>query len=153
MSSSVFDRPLRLELKPSRYLYLLILIGYGGALLLLWLTPLWWPVKLLLTLALLGDGWRQVRRHVWYRHCAAIPALIWHEDGRWVVPGDGTREDSELTLKQSFVHPWLVVLNFAAGRWRTNSVVILPDALEHDTFRRLRVRLRMEGGSSAAQAP
>lgn len=149
MSSSVFDRPLRLELKPSRYLYLLILISYGGASLLLWLTPLWWVLKLLLTLLLLGDGRRQLRRHVWYRPPAAIQELIWKEDGRWVRPGAGTIQDTELTLKQSFVHPRLVVLNFAAGRWRTNSVVILPDALDRDTFRRLRVRLRVEGGNSA----
>ncbi len=153
MSSGVFDRPLRLELQPSRYLVFFVLISYGGALLLLWVTSLWWVLKLVLSLVLLGDGRRQWRRHVWFQHPAALKELIWKEDGRWVAPGEGTAEDLELTLKQSFVHPWLVVLNFAAGHWRTHSVVILPDALAPETFRRLRVRLRMEGGNSAAQAP
>ena len=44
----------------------------------------------------------------------------------------------------AFVQPWLVILGYRAGRWRRRYLLLLPDMLDADTLRRLRVRLRTQ---------
>jgi hypothetical protein len=50
----------------------------------------------------------------------------------------------------TYVHPWLVVLNFRlADRRRLRSLVLLPDTLDADSFRHLRLRLGLIGDPAA----
>jgi hypothetical protein len=61
--------------------------------------------------------------------------------GRWLCSG---RRQGEATLLGKQVWRYLVVMDFQCcdeqGAWRQR-VVVLPDAVPADTFRRLRVRL------------
>jgi toxin CptA len=54
----------------------------------------------------------------------------------------GTEFDAVLG-PQAFVQPWLVILQYRVSRWRSHYLLLLPDMLDPDTLRRLRVRLRM----------
>jgi len=84
----------------------------------------------------------------WPRHASrtapdCVRALSWEGDGSCHLEYvDGAACRATL-YRQAFVQPWLVILQLeVAGRRR--SLVILPDMLDPATFRRLRVRLRME---------
>jgi hypothetical protein len=43
-----------------------------------------------------------------------------------------------------FMQPWLVILHFRRDDGRTVRLVLLPDMLDADSFRRLRVRLLID---------
>jgi len=77
-----------------------------------------------------------------------VKTLVWKEDGEWLLETiDG--ESLPATLHEStYVHPWLVVLNFRQANKRgLLSFALAPDALDSETFRELRVRLKVEGKS------
>jgi hypothetical protein len=43
-----------------------------------------------------------------------------------------------------FLQPWLVILHFRRDDGRAARLVLLPDMLDRETFRRLRVRLLID---------
>ena len=43
-----------------------------------------------------------------------------------------------------FILPWLVILGFNSRRRDMRYLVLLPDMLDQDIFRKLRVRLKLE---------
>ena len=50
--------------------------------------------------------------------------------------------------ESTYVHPWLVVLNFRqADKRGLLTFALAPDALDGETFRELRVRLKIEGNA------
>ena len=95
----------------------------------------------------------------------AVTALHWRDSGEWELHGGGIERrkrsaaDSSLESQHSVsqqtiaaqlqpastVHPFMTVLNFFCEQqpWhrRRVSVVILPDSLDAEDFRRLRVHL------------
>ena len=80
------------------------------------------------------------------RGFANVNILTWKEGSEWVLElNDGTQVETYL-LPSSYVSPWLVVLNFSkAENQRGRSVTLFRDALDQDTFRKLRVRLGLDG--------
>ncbi len=52
----------------------------------------------------------------------------------------GVIRDASL-LSSSFVRPWLTVLNFSVGRFGRRSIILVPDAVDAEALRRLRVRV------------
>lgn len=76
----------------------------------------------------------------------AIDSMTWKEGTDWVIEfKNGYRYETQL-LPSSFVSPWLVVLNFeCTDEQPRRSVTLFRDALDDESFRRLRVRLGMEG--------
>ena len=79
------------------------------------------------------------------RHDKSVTALLWDDLGEWKLFFRSGEEVVRLE-PDTLVSSWLVVLNFsataAAGHY---SAVILPDSLDRESFRRLRVRLRLDG--------
>ena len=77
---------------------------------------------------------------------ANINILTWKEGGEWVLElNDGTQYETYI-LPSSYVSPWLVVLNFSqVENQRGRSVTFFRDALDQESFRRLRVRMGLEG--------
>ena len=77
---------------------------------------------------------------------ANIDTLTWKESDEWVLGfRDGTQAETHL-LPSSYASTWLVVLNFnKAENRRAQSVVLFRDAFDEESFRRLRVRLGMDG--------
>lgn len=123
-----------IELKPSRWLGLLLLamaLLAGMAVALADLAP---PLQWALAAAIvLAAGFTLARQR------GPMPQLGVDGAGRlWVRdPGDEWREAS--VARDSFVSPLLCVLGLEPGRRR---LILLPDSVEADAWRRLRVSLR-----------
>lgn len=75
-----------------------------------------------------------------------ISILTWKEGGEWVLELNNGEQYETYLLPSSYVSRWLVVLNFRKSEdQRSRSVTLFRDALGEKVFRRLRVRLRMDG--------
>jgi toxin CptA len=118
---------------------------HGSALLLIPVLPLGVVPRALLALVVIlgfaaGIGGQVVHLLPWSPREA-----VWHPDGSWTLTlASGRALDARL-LPSSYVSPSLVVLSFRCGRLRYCSLVLLPDNLQPDLLRRLRVRLRLAG--------
>lgn len=86
-------------------------------------------------------SWRmQVRRH----HPEAVCSVDWGE-GKHCLLGLHSGRQEEVSLSaEAFVLPWLVILNFRNRRHYRQYLVLLPDMLDAETYRRLRVRMKLE---------
>ena len=107
------------------------------ALMLLWGLPLNGLLKLGLSV-LLFASWFVLRKRLAQTHIVALRVNIKGEfsvqqrGGEWLVAS---------VLVSSFVMPWLTILQLKIADKR-EYLVLLPDALDADDFRRLRVWLR-----------
>ena len=129
----------RAEFRPSRQLVVLltaihILAGVGVWLLSL---PLAWRGLLLIALAAslasFWRGWRGGRLHV--------AALAWAQGGgiRVLSRADDEWRDAELA-QGGYVSSWLTVIPVRIeGESRPRHLAVLPDMLDADAYRRLRV--------------
>ncbi len=142
---------LRFTLRPSRRLVILLMLAHAGALVLVLMLPLPWPAMLVLWLAtLVSMGWSI---SIAFLRRSAIVELIHEAEGEWALRDAAGNAMMGRLLPGSYLHPQLVVLNFARNgeRWRLRRVVILADMLDADSFRRLRVWLL--AGSHSPLAP
>ena len=139
MSSRPSEGPLHLEPQPSRRLAALTLAAHMGAAAVALSLPVGVTARLLLASAVglsLVWAWRGVATRV---------AVTWDPEGEWWWR-DETGERRVRLRADSYCSPAMVVLRFQAARWRRD-VVLLPDSLEPEVLRRLRVRLRLEGAA------
>ena len=138
--SGKYATPLWLEPAGSRTLWLLLLTLYLATLSLACLVPVPGSVRLLMAvvLAVVPGLWLTllplfpVRRLVWLEGCSC-----------WIESRAGATRMARLESR-AFVSPWLVILYYRTGRWRTRALLLLPDMLDAVTWRRLRVRLRTQ---------
>ena len=140
--SATYATPLLLDLKPSGYVRIYLLCVHLLALVAVWLLPLDWYLQLLI-LVLLGFSYRYSRRQQAMRY-----QLLWREYG-WLVRSDDTEYGAQL-LASSMVTAWLTVLSFRLETGQSLSLLILPDSLSPDQYRRLRVRLKVSGNKALA---
>ncbi len=134
--------PVRLEVGRSLWLAALLSFSHIGALWLLMLMPLPWWLASLLTAALAYSLWRSLSLHALRNGSQAIIALLWDAQDRWTLRSAEGQNVPARLLAGSYVSPYLVLLNFVTGRWwQWRTVVLLPDALDAGSLRRLRVRL------------
>lgn len=143
----------RVELRPgpSRFLLGFFAVLHAAAALAVLaanVLPFLKAVLLVAVLVLLLLAWRQER--------AANTLWIAERDEDWWVRAGSRRGRARLAGRR--VWRYLVVMDFrcegGGRRWRQR-VVILPDAVPADTFRRLRIRLRhghrLDPGGASAQ--
>ncbi len=89
-------------------------------------------------------GVRCIALHGSRRSARAIVLLVWDRRGRWrLLQRDGRVLDVRLE-PGGYTHPQLVVLAFRTPPGRRLRVLIVPDMVDADHLRRLRVRLRCE---------
>ncbi len=146
MSSPKYATPLRLRLEPSRGLAVVyVALAAGGLGVVAW-AGLPWVSWLGLALAAAGLCMPILRRHAWLSSPAAVVALSWESDGRWLLTrADGSQCEAWLQ-GDSLSHARLVVLNFRRpGRLWPVSVLLTPGRVGRQAFRRLRVRLKLDG--------
>lgn len=134
---SVWD--LNSRLQPSR-LQLLMLGGlYLVALAGVWLAVLPLGVQIFASVVLAFSAWLAWRR--WLRPPGqSVRELAWIGDQASLVLANGQRV--RVQWVRSAVWRWLVVLKFRATdiEW-SDELVLLPDSLPKEDFRRLKVRL------------
>lgn len=150
MSSAGYVQPLTIEPRPSRWFAGAVLVLHGGALPMILALPVDGWLAGVLLIALVFSLLRTLAGPVLMRRDSAIVAAAWLGDGRWRLRRrDGVEQEARL-LPDSYVHPWLTVLNFRAAR--RCSLVLPWDSLDPETFRRLRVRLQLEGTATGSGA-
>lgn len=142
-SSHGFATSLVIDPAPSR----LLAVGWaagiaaaGAALTLLaatWILP---------ALALLIGGslleWRRLR---------TLGRLEWRKDGTWRLATARGRCHAQLQAG-SFSTPWVVVLVLTTERGTVRHLLVC-DAVDEHTWRHLRVRLQLQGGSATESTP
>lgn len=135
MSHDAFASPLVLEPRRSRYLHIYLVLIHALA-----LAVIAAPLNLSLTLRL---AVAVVVVLSFIRHITRLPPrrLAWQTDEDWqLLFQDGSERTGQLR-PDTYVSPWLVILRFQLEQGGRCSVVILPDMLDPQSFRRLRVRL------------
>jgi toxin CptA len=148
MLSTKYAAPLSLTIRPSRLLAGLLCFVHGGAA--LCLPPLDVPawIKVLLGILVALSFIVTIRRAL-LLDANAIVGLVWDVEDNWtLISAAGNALNARLE-PGSYVHPWLMVLNFYTdAKWRNTAVVLFPDALDAQTHRRLRVRLNLTAQNS-----
>ncbi|VFN01871.1 MAG: hypothetical protein BECKG1743D_GA0114223_108522 [Candidatus Kentron sp. G] len=76
-------QPIRLRLRQSRHLALLLLFTHAGAVPCLMAMEWAWPVKLFMGAAILSSLILTLREHAFRRSRSAITMLSWTEEGIW----------------------------------------------------------------------
>ncbi len=142
MLPDVSEKPLVLELRPSRYLFAYLLILH----LLLFLAlamPLAIPALLhvVLVSGVAGSFVWHLLRYLPQRQLRQQQRLVWQSDGNWQIESSHGQVSAAGLCPDSWLSAWLVILRLRLENGRRISIPILPDSLETDTFRRLRSRL------------
>lgn len=136
-----FDRPLCLELGPSRILQLVIGLTHLAALLALMLAPLDIVALAVLAILVIANALYLYACYAGMRMPASIRKLGWTSAQGWYLP-QLNGETLPVNLREPlFVSRYLLVARFASPRYRHHSLLVVADSLNADDFRRLRVRL------------
>lgn len=116
---------------------------HGFAAAMLWLAPLPYWLAVLLMPVFLGSAWHTLRRDGFRTLQYSLIALRLDAEGRCEFKTRiGVWHEAAL-LGSSFVAPHLTVLNLKpAGGRLAKHLVILPDAVNAEDFRRLRMWLK-----------
>jgi len=141
--------PLVLALKPSRILRTLSVICHVLAVIAVFLSDIPLVIQLTLSVVIFASlGYN-------YRQDGKSQLLIWRAGNRWVIEGDSTTQyaaniNSPSSLAAElcsidFFSRHLVILTLRTETNRNEKFVIPCDVLSENTFRLLRVRLRIEG--------
>lgn len=134
-----------LALKPSSswQLFIVVLHILCVAAILITAIPAW--VKILFAVVVVASFVYQQKQHT------VLSQLIWRNGNRWFVNDEQT--PCELT-SINFFSRWLVILSLCPAKddaglvariKKTRKFIIPFDSLDENTFRLLRVRLRIEG--------
>ncbi len=128
--------------RPSRYLAAILIVVHGAAGLALLLVPTSpWLTFSVMCLLLLSLAYH-LRRHAWLRTAGSCMALRFEAEGVQLMMESGVRLAGEISA-DSFVTPALTIINvFVPAQGARRSIVILPDSMDREVFRQLRVRLR-----------
>ena len=84
-----------------------------------------------------------LRRHGLLPDANTIVLMAWGSNNEWLVVTRDGREFSASLQKPIYLQAWIVILIFILNDQR-RPIIILPDALDRDSFRRLRVRLQLD---------
>ena len=134
---------LRVAPKSSKRLALLLSVGHLAAIALVWplAVPLW--LKLGLSLALSLSLVFFIRRDALLIARDSIVTVDLYEDGSCALQTQAGEWQDCALLDSSVISPYLTILNLKSeSRWQVRYATLLPDSLEAEDFRRLRVWLR-----------
>jgi len=121
-----------------------VILVHSMPLLLLPVLQLSGGLNLGVMLVLLVSFIRTWRLQVRQQHPDAVCSLRWGDDKHCLLElRSGKQQQCEL-CQQVFLTPWLVILYFKRTRYGRRSLVLFPDMVNGEPFRRLRVRLKLE---------
>ena len=142
---------LRVQLRPSRALVIAVVVGHLLALAaaVAGLPPV--------AVAFAATGLALSLVHYWrwatHRAPSSVAALELGSDGRLAVAGPAAAWHPAVLRHAAVPAGWLAILVARDGAGRSRSAVILPDALEPEAFRRLRVMLRWRDNPEIGPRP
>lgn len=141
-------KPIRLDFKPSRLLVSILAAAGVGTCAILICMPLDGMLKMTLCLmVLLASSYHIMDKGLLWLPWSCIGLVLDAKGSNHIVELTvGTRSGAEqkiTVLSNSFVASYLTVLNYQVeGKYRQRSILMLPDNVEADGFRQLRVWLR-----------
>lgn len=138
------DNPsLVLQRRPSRQLAILLFVVHLGSFGLLWpLTVPFW-IKAMIAGLLAASLIYYLRQDALLTSGTAVTAFTLTDAQKCIMTTRSGAIIKGNLLANTFVSPYLtVILIQPQEKWLSRSIVILPDSLDTDTFRRLRVWLR-----------
>lgn len=135
MSHDAYASPLVLEPGRSHYLSIYLVLTHALAQAVL-LVPLNLPLILRFVLAAVVIG-----SFIWQITRVSPHRLVWQADGDWHLLFRDVGEATGSLRPATYVSTLLVILHFRLEQGGCCSVVLLPDMLDPQSFRRLRVRL------------
>jgi toxin CptA len=131
-----------LEFLPSRYLTVLLIVVHGTTMVALQLVKLTWALDIALLAALLTNLLYLLLRDAWLLLPVSCVGLVVKNDSVILIRRDGAPSTCRI-LHGSVVTPYLAVLNaMPEGAFFKRAIIILPDSLNAELFRKLRVWLR-----------
>jgi len=138
---------LHIGLGRSRRLTVALTALHGFAVAMLWLSSVPWGLFFAVLPLLAGSLVFYVRREGWRLAPAAVVSFTLYPDCRCEFQTrDGNVHAAEL-LGSSFVAPYLTVLNLKpANSFLARHAVIVPDNVDAELFRKLRVALKWRCG-------
>ena len=140
------------QLLPSRTLTGLLTSVHAITGLGVWLAPLAPGWKVAVSLVLTGALWMALRQHAWRVAAGSVVALDVRADCSVCAHSRVAGPREYEVAPGTFVSPFLTVLGLAAPGGRVRFVLILPDGIDPDSFRRLRVWLLCRCNSRAARS-
>ena len=143
-------KPIHLVLQPSRMLTVLLLsVSLAACLILLCMPVLSWLKALAILLIGLATIWHVAKNALLLLSKSIIKLELTSEAEFFVTQRDGQKIKAEV-LTTSFVAWYLVMLNLKLPDSRlVRHVVLMPDMLDGEAFRQLRVWLRWGHHASA----
>jgi len=141
--------PLRITPRCSRLLAAFLLATHGAALAVVFVIPLDWCWRAGLAALVLFYLAYALATRVLFMAPWALREATWMSDGSWSLTLVSGEEIDARLLPSTFAARQLLVLNFRCRRWRSPSLVLLPDSLDALLLRRLRVRLRLRGAADS----
>jgi toxin CptA len=134
-------QPIEIRLQPSRLLLGMQAVAHLGALAIVLAVPLANWIKAITGFAALASMGYAIWRHALLRGRTAVVAVKVSQQGMEIMLRNGAWLPAKV-LASSFVSPWLVVLHLKLAKRRFMlPLVLLPDAMGDEDFRRLRVWL------------
>jgi toxin CptA len=134
--------PLLLRPRRSRQLATFIGVTHGLALLVIVIVPLDLITFVLLATAVVSSAGLALRQHVFRSAPRSIHSVRALADGSWQLTWHSGANSSAQLSAATFSSQTLIVLNFQLG-WRRAALPLFRDALDPETLRALRVRLKL----------
>lgn len=139
MSSRQYAPPLRIKLQSSRLLIKFIISSHILTFGVLWFLPVHFGLIIFCSPILIISAYSLLKKQCFDQH--RIHELICDSDGDWEL-FFGNEEEVYADLQaDSYRHPFISILNFKTEDKEKHSVILLPDSVDRESFRRLRVLL------------
>jgi len=141
-----FELPLFIPVRPSAWFVAGFYTAHLGAGLALLTSNVPLVIQLLIITGLLASLIHGHSLYIIQKNPASPVQLVLNQAGEWWLSFTCGDTLPVVLKPMAFVHPLLVVLTFKAetGSYR---VMLTPDTVDPDTFRRLRVRLRFRNSN------
>ncbi len=141
---------IQLSLRSSRILTAGLCLAYLGAAGCLLASDFPQSIGTLAMAFLLASGFCDLIRFGIARHGATVRKLILRHDGDWSVVYDNGRATHGRPQVPRLVHPWAVGFTLLLADGRTLPILVLPDMSDRNSFRALRVWLRLHTANPAS---
>lgn len=132
-----------IHLQPSYRLAVILVLAHMVAAGLLWPLALPWNITVIIVVTLIASLFYYLRKDAMLTAQNAVVVLTLPDEMTCVLTMRSGESIACSIQGNSFVAPYLTVINLKPSqKFFTHSVVILPDGIDAEEFRRLRVWLR-----------
>lgn len=138
-----FALPILIFIKPSPWLAGGIVAVHLGAVIALFAADLHWTAQCILMFMVIASLIHALLSYILQKHRDTPVQLLLTAGAEWWLTCVSGQTFAVQLMPAAFVHPLLTVLSFQ-GNERHYSVILTPDVVDADMFRRLRVRLRFQ---------